>query len=59
MEQRHTTSPKPKKFKAQKSAEKIMATIFWNAQGVILINFLPRKKIINSEAYIYQDFTKA
>ena len=52
MEWRHTSSPQPKKFKAQKSAGKIMATVFWDAQGVILVDFLPKGETINSEAYI-------
>ena len=30
--------------------EKIMVTIFSDAQGVILVDFLPREKTINSEA---------
>ena len=40
MEWCHTTSPKLKKFKAQ-----IMAIIFWDTQGVILVDFLPRGKL--------------
>ena len=52
MERPHMTSLKLKKLKAQKSAEKIMANIFWDAQEVILVDFLPRRKAINSEAYI-------
>ena len=43
---------KTKKVKPQKLAGKIMATIFWDAQGVILVDILPRRKTINSEAYI-------
>ena len=35
----------PKKFKMQKSAGKIAATVFLDAQGVILVDFLPRGKI--------------
>ena len=30
-------SPRPKKFKTQPSAGKVMATVFWDAQGVIMI----------------------
>ena len=52
MQWRHTTSPKPKKFKLQKSAGKIMATVFWDAQGLLLVDFLSKGKTINSEAYI-------
>ena len=31
MQWRHTTSPKPKKFKSQKLVGKIMAIVFWDA----------------------------
>ena len=51
MEWRHPNSPRTKKFKAQKSADKIMAC-FWDSQGVILVDFLPRGKTINFEVYI-------
>ena len=30
-------SPRPKKFKTQPSAGKVMATVFWDAQGVIML----------------------
>ena len=36
-------SPRPKKFKTQPSAGKVMATIFWNAKGVIMLTFYPRE----------------
>ena len=52
MEWRHPNSPRTKKFKAQKSARKIMATVFWNSQDVILVDILPKREIINSEVYI-------
>ena len=52
MEWRHPTSPRTKKFKAQNSAGKIMATVFWDSQGVILVDFLPKGETINSEVYI-------
>ena len=29
-------SPRPKKFKTQSSAGKVMATVFWEAKGVIV-----------------------
>jgi len=35
-EWRHTSSPKPKKFRTQLSAGKIMLTLFWDERGVIL-----------------------
>ena len=36
-------SPRPKKFKTQPSAGNVMATVFWDAQGVIMLDFLAKK----------------
>ena len=36
-------SPRPKKFKMQPSAGKVMTTVFWDAQGVIMLDFLSKK----------------
>ena len=38
-------SPRPKKFKTQPSAGKVMAVVFWDAQGVML-DFLAKKSTI-------------
>ena len=38
-------SPRPKKFKTQPSAGKVMATVFWDAKGVIMLDFLPKSTI--------------
>ena len=35
-------SPRPKKFKTQPSAGKVMVTVFWDAKGVIMLDFLPK-----------------
>ena len=51
MQWRHTTSPKPKTFKLETSAGKTMATV-WDEQGLLLVDFLPKGKTINSEAYV-------
>jgi len=48
---RHSTSPKPKKFKQMQSAGKVMATVFWDRKGLLLIDFLPRGTTINSNRY--------
>ena len=40
------------KFKSQRSAGKIMATVFWDIEGVILVDFMPKGTTINSDAYI-------
>ena len=52
MEMRHPTSPRVKKFKSQCSAGKIMATVFWDIEGVILVGFMPKGSTINSDVYI-------
>ena len=44
-------SPRPKKFKTQPSAGKVMATVFWDAKGVIMLNFLPKRSTITGVYY--------
>ena len=39
-------SPRPKKFKTQPSAGKVMATVFWESKGVIMLDFLPKRSTI-------------
>ena len=39
-------SPRPKKFKTRPSAGKVMATVFSDAQGVIMFDFLAKKRTI-------------
>ena len=39
-------SPRPKKFKTQPSAGKVMATVFWDAKGVIMLDFLTKRSTI-------------
>lgn len=52
MEWGHTGSPKkPRKALQTLSERKIMATVFWDRQGVLLIDFLERGATINSERY--------
>lgn len=52
MEWGHTNSPKkPRKCLQTLSARKIMATVFWDSEGVILVDFLERGTTINSERY--------
>ena len=45
-------SPRPKKFKTQQSAGKVMATVFWDAKGVIMLNFLPKRSTITGVYYV-------
>ena len=44
-------SPVPKKFKVQQSAKKLMATIFWDAQGILLADFTPPGQTVNAARY--------
>jgi len=39
VEWQHSGSPRPKKFRLQKSAGKVLASIFWDQDGILLINF--------------------
>jgi hypothetical protein len=35
----------------QKSAEKVLESIFWDQEGALLINYLPKGQTINAEYY--------
>jgi len=50
-EWRHGGSPRPKKFRVQKFAEKVLASIFWDQNGIPLIDYLPKDQTINAEYY--------
>ena len=43
--------PRPKKFKTQPPAGKVMATVFWDAKGVIMLDFLPKRSTITGVFY--------
>ncbi|GFX02817.1 histone-lysine N-methyltransferase SETMAR [Trichonephila clavipes] len=49
MEWRHTSSPV--KVKAKQMLFKIMATVFWDRSGVLMMNFMPQETRVNSSAY--------
>ena len=51
MEWRHNGSPHPKKFRVQKSAGKVIASIFWDQDDILLINYLPKCQTTNAEYY--------
>ncbi|GFO03162.1 histone-lysine N-methyltransferase SETMAR [Plakobranchus ocellatus] len=48
---KHPSSPFTKKFKVQRSAAKVMATVSWDAKGVILLDILPQGQCINAARY--------
>jgi len=51
MHWRHLSSLKAKKFKQASSVRKIMATVFWDRKGILLIDFLESGLTINADAY--------
>ncbi|GFN79762.1 histone-lysine N-methyltransferase SETMAR [Plakobranchus ocellatus] len=48
---KHPSSPVTKKFKVQRSTAKVMATVFWDVKGVILLDILPQDQCINAARY--------
>lgn len=44
--------PRPQRPKTQQSAGKVMASVFWDAHGIIFIDYLQKGQTINSEYYI-------
>jgi len=52
MEWHHLDSPTKKKQKTMPSAKKIMGTVFWDAEGCILIEFLEPGQTINAACYV-------
>jgi len=51
MEWWHSGSPCPKKFWVQRSAGKVLASIFWDQDGILLTDYLPKGQTINAEYY--------
>ena len=51
VEWRHSGSPRPKKFRVQKTAGKFLALIFWDQDGILLICYLPKGQTINAKYY--------
>ena len=48
MEWRRSGSPRPRKLRVQKSAGKVLASIFWDQNGILLIDYLPKGHTINA-----------
>ena len=51
MQWKFPSSPPPKKFRIQPSAKKVIATVFWGAKGIILIDYKPAGTSITGEYY--------
>ena len=42
----------PIKFKSESSVKKVMATVFWDSEGVVLVDFLEGKKTVTGTYYV-------
>ena len=51
VEWRHSGSPRPKKCRVQKSVGKVLASIFWDQDGILLTDYLPKGQTISVEYY--------
>ncbi|UYV62215.1 hypothetical protein LAZ67_1008243 [Cordylochernes scorpioides] len=51
MQWRHSDSPPPKKAKTVPSAGKVMVSVFWDSEGVLLLDFLNKGQTINGNYY--------
>ena len=51
MQWKHPGSPPPKKFRTQPSASKVMAMMFWDSKGIILIDYKLASTSITGEYY--------
>lgn len=48
---KHPGSPPPKKFKQTATAKKVMASVFWDSEGVLMIDYLQKGQTITGEYY--------
>ena len=51
VEWRHSGSSRPKKFQVQKFTGKVLSSIFWDQDCILLIDYLPKGQTINAEYY--------
>jgi len=51
MEWRHNVSLRHQKFRVQKSARNVLASIFWDQGGILLIYYLPKGLTTKAEYY--------
>ena len=51
MEWWHSGSPHPKKFQVQISTGIVLASIFWDQDSILPIDYLPKGQTINAEYY--------
>jgi hypothetical protein len=53
-------SPTPNKFWSQLSAEKLVAVVFWDLEGLFHLDYMPHKTIIwDAYASVFQNLQEA
>ena len=52
MERHYPQSPRKTLFKKSSPAGKDMITVFWDSEEVIIVDTTPRRKTVNSDAFI-------
>ena len=52
MEWRYSGSPRSKKFRVQKSAGKVLASIFWAQDDILFIDYLSNGQTTNAQYYV-------
>jgi len=48
---KHKESPTPTKFKVAPSTSKVVATVFWDMRGVLLVEFQEHGRTVNASSY--------
>ena len=55
MQWRHPGSPAPKKFKRVSSSGKVVASVFWDKQDIIMVDYLEEGHMMNGAYYAEED----
>ena len=53
VERGNNASPRPQKFRVQKSSGKVLVSIFRDQDGIFLVDYLPKGQTINAEYYSF------
>jgi hypothetical protein len=48
-ERRHCGSRRPKKFKIEKSSSKVLASVFWDKDEILLVDYLEKGATITAK----------
>jgi hypothetical protein len=52
MEWRHSGFPRPKKFKTQNSSSRVLASVVWNKDGILLVCYPEKGATITAKYYV-------